>query len=84
VELFRLTEIVSPCVGICQLEPETGLCSGCLRSAAEIGAWPAASTEQRLLILDRLKGRRRARGRTSEADRRPRRRQQRPQALDAE
>lgn len=72
-----MTEIISPCTGVCRLEPETGLCGGCLRSAEEIGAWPTASSEERLLILDRLKERRRARGRTSEADLRPRRRARR-------
>lgn len=69
-----LPEIPTPCVGICRLDPETGLCQGCLRSGAEISVWPMASNEQRLEIVQRLRERRRARGVTSWADQRPRRR----------
>ncbi len=29
----------SPCVGICDLDPETGLCRGCARSGGEIAGW---------------------------------------------
>ncbi|HET8727693.1 MAG TPA: DUF1289 domain-containing protein [Alphaproteobacteria bacterium] len=64
----------SPCIGVCRLDPSTGLCEGCLRSGAEIAAWPGASDEERLALLQELKIRRRAAGRTSEADSRPRRR----------
>jgi predicted Fe-S protein YdhL (DUF1289 family) len=73
-----LIEIPSPCVGICRLEEDTGLCAGCLRTTDEIAAWPAADAAARLSILKRLRERRRARGRTSAADSRPRRRQERP------
>lgn len=66
--------IPSPCIGVCQLEPETGLCTGCLRTGAEIAAWPAADDRERLAIVQELRARRRARGRTSAADSRPRRR----------
>ena len=67
--------IPSPCVAVCQLDPKTGLCIGCLRSMEEISLWPRASNEERLAILAELKDRRRAAGRTSEADMRPRRRE---------
>lgn len=67
-------EIPSPCVGTCRLDPETGLCQGCLRSGDEIAAWGHATDEQRLVIVQRLRERRRARGLTSHADQRPRRR----------
>ncbi len=29
----------SPCVSICQMDPASGLCAGCLRSLPEIGSW---------------------------------------------
>lgn len=74
-----LPPIVSPCIGICTLEAETGLCTGCLRTVDEIGAWRDADNAWRLAVLQRLKERRRARGRTSAADSRPRRRQ--PQSV---
>jgi predicted Fe-S protein YdhL (DUF1289 family) len=69
-----LLDIPSPCVGICRLDPVTGLCLGCMRSADEIAAWPRASYGQRLQIVERLRARRRAVGRTSAADSRSRRR----------
>jgi predicted Fe-S protein YdhL (DUF1289 family) len=72
---FDLPPIVSPCIGVCTLEAETGLCAGCLRTAAEIAVWRDTDNAERLVILQRLKERRRARGRTSAADSRPRRRQ---------
>lgn len=34
---------LSPCVGLCQLDSSLGLCTGCARSGAEIGAWQDAS-----------------------------------------
>jgi uncharacterized protein len=67
-------DIPSPCVGICRLDPTTGLCLGCMRTSDEIAAWPRASHVQRLQIVDQLRARRRAAGRTSAADSRPRRR----------
>jgi uncharacterized protein len=69
-----LLDIPSPCVGVCELDPTTGLCAGCMRTLDEIAAWPAATSEERLAIVRRLRARRRAVGRTSAADSRPRRR----------
>ncbi|WP_418161739.1 DUF1289 domain-containing protein [Benzoatithermus flavus] len=50
------------------------MCEGCLRTTHEIARWPSADTTERLEIVQRLRERRRAAGRTSEADSRPRRR----------
>lgn len=33
--------VESPCIRICLLHPEAGLCIGCYRTAAEIAAWAA-------------------------------------------
>jgi predicted Fe-S protein YdhL (DUF1289 family) len=45
-----------------------------MRTLDEIAIWPAANEAERLAIVQRLRARRRAAGRTSAADRRPRRR----------
>jgi uncharacterized protein len=74
LESRRVIEIPSPCIGVCQLDPGTGLCTGCMRTLDEIAAWPAAGEAERLTIVQRLRARRRAAGRTSAADSRPRRR----------
>jgi predicted Fe-S protein YdhL (DUF1289 family) len=66
--------IPSPCIGVCRLDEARLLCEGCLRTTQEIARWPYADSPERLEILQRLRERRRAAGRTSEADSRPRRR----------
>jgi uncharacterized protein len=70
--------IPSPCIGVCRLDRDSGLCEGCLRTASEIAAWPYASDPERLAIVGRLRERRRNAGRTSAADSRPRRRTRGP------
>ena len=69
-----MLDIPSPCIGVCRLDRTTGLCAGCMRTSAEIAAWPGADSAERLAIVLRLRERRRAAGRTSVADSRPRRR----------
>ncbi|MCC7272438.1 MAG: DUF1289 domain-containing protein [Alphaproteobacteria bacterium] len=59
---MRAWDIPSPCIGICRLDPDDGLCQGCWRSTAEIAAWPGMSAEQRLALLDALARRRDADG----------------------
>jgi hypothetical protein len=50
--------VASPCIDICQIVAETGLCRGCGRTLDEIAAWPAASDEERRAILRRIDRRR--------------------------
>lgn len=33
----------SPCVKVCRIDADTGLCTGCRRSLDEIGAWSTMS-----------------------------------------
>ncbi|MEL6621344.1 MAG: DUF1289 domain-containing protein [Pseudomonadota bacterium] len=40
----------SPCIGICVLDPASGLCRGCVRSGAEIGAWSTATPDEKLAV----------------------------------
>ncbi len=44
--------VASPCIKVCELDGE-GVCIGCLRTAAEIAAWPGmdVATRRRLLSL---------------------------------
>ncbi|RME16700.1 MAG: DUF1289 domain-containing protein [Alphaproteobacteria bacterium] len=50
----------SPCVRICVVHVETGLCTGCLRRRDEIARWGAMSDAEREAILADLPGRRAA------------------------
>ncbi len=50
--------VTSPCVGVCELNPATGFCRGCLRTIEEIAGWRDADTGERNSILKRLAARR--------------------------
>lgn len=43
--------IESPCIKVCKLDPATDLCTGCLRSLAEIRAWRDASNDEKQAIV---------------------------------
>jgi predicted Fe-S protein YdhL (DUF1289 family) len=49
--------MISPCVRLCTLDPETGICVGCGRTLAEIGSWSRYSDEQRREIMALLPAR---------------------------
>jgi uncharacterized protein len=52
----------SPCVGICRLDDDTGLCVGCLRNVDEIRDWMILLPEERQAVLRRIEERRLALG----------------------
>ena len=49
--------ISSPCIRVCILDPETGLCEGCGRTRDEIARWYQLSEEVRLAIMSGLEER---------------------------
>jgi len=51
-------ETPSPCIGICRIDPATGLCAGCARTLEEIAGWPYYSEEQKRALLELLISRR--------------------------
>ena len=51
---------VSPCIGVCIVDPATRTCRGCLRTIAEIARWYEADAEEKRAILARLSDRRHA------------------------
>ncbi|MAH83026.1 MAG: hypothetical protein CBB68_00750 [Rhodospirillaceae bacterium TMED8] len=44
-------KIVSPCIGVCELDEAQNFCLGCFRSAKEIGAWRYADDIGKIKIL---------------------------------
>ena len=50
--------IVSPCVRVCIVDGESGLCLGCYRTLGEVAAWSAFSDLERGEILAELPSRR--------------------------
>jgi predicted Fe-S protein YdhL (DUF1289 family) len=74
-EVWRRPEIESPCVKICVVHPEAGICVGCHRTTDEIARWSRMTPEERRAIMAELPGRgarltRRAGGRAGRLARR--------------
>ncbi|OWU84561.1 hypothetical protein ATO6_12895 [Oceanicola sp. 22II-s10i] len=57
-EVWKRREISSPCVKICMIHPDAGLCTGCLRTRDEIALWMTYSSEERARIMAELPDRR--------------------------
>ncbi|SIT80518.1 hypothetical protein SAMN05421665_1122 [Yoonia rosea] len=55
--IWSRAEIESPCIKICVIEPKSRLCTGCLRSIDEIGAWSRMTPEVRAEIMAELPAR---------------------------
>jgi len=59
--------IRSPCVDVCQMNPERRLCAGCYRTLDEIARWSDMSDAERERVLAELPARRNA----TQSDRAP-------------
>lgn len=53
-------KLVSPCISICQMDAESGVCLGCYRTRKEIGNWSAMTPDEQHVLLDDLRDRRAA------------------------
>jgi len=49
---------MSPCVKVCQMDPQRGLCLGCARTLDEIARWSSMSDTERERVLAELPRRR--------------------------
>jgi len=49
--------IVTPCVGVCIVDGQSGLCLGCLRTLAEIAGWSGFDDADRAAIMTALPAR---------------------------
>ena len=50
--------IKTPCIKVCIIDGETGLCMGCYRQLTEVAAWQKLSDEDRARIMTELPTRR--------------------------
>ena len=50
--------IKTPCIKVCVVDGESGLCLGCFRKLSEVAGWAKLSDDDRDLILAALPGRR--------------------------
>ncbi|MBB4039366.1 hypothetical protein GGR34_001008 [Microvirga flocculans] len=49
-----MTRVSSPCIRVCTLDAETGLCEGCGRTREEITRWYRMTEEERQVIMAEL------------------------------
>lgn len=56
-EIWKRTEVESPCIKICVIHPEVRLCTGCARSIDEITRWSRMTAEERQTIMADLPSR---------------------------
>jgi predicted Fe-S protein YdhL (DUF1289 family) len=56
----RDEDVPSPCINVCRMNDQTGLCEGCLRTLDEIACWSGYTREEKLAVRARLDARRRA------------------------
>ena len=49
--------VPSPCINLCQMDPATGLCKGCLRTIDEIVAWGTASDDAKRAVWAEIRRR---------------------------
>lgn len=51
------TEIKTPCVKVCFVDPKQGVCVGCFRTMEELGRWTRYGDVERARIMEDLPGR---------------------------
>ncbi|MEM9523302.1 MAG: DUF1289 domain-containing protein [Pseudomonadota bacterium] len=56
-DIWRRENVPSPCVKICLIHPAERICTGCLRTIDEIGAWSRLSDDARKAIMAELPAR---------------------------
>ncbi|QEW20104.1 putative Fe-S protein [Marinibacterium anthonyi] len=56
-EIWKRNEMDSPCIKICMIHPQEGICTGCYRTLQEIAAWSSMTPETRAEIIAALPAR---------------------------
>ena len=50
--------LASPCISVCQMMPEAGVCAGCFRTLDEIAMWGSLDADDKRAVLAALPERR--------------------------
>lgn len=53
-----MSDVASPCVNVCRMDPVSGICEGCYRTLDEIARWGSASDDDKRCILASVQRRR--------------------------
>ena len=51
------TPVPSPCISMCKMAPDTGLCEGCMRTIDEIVGWGAQSDDYKRAVWAEIRRR---------------------------
>lgn len=46
--------MITPCIGVCQIDPLTNICKGCKRTADQIRDWQKYSSSEQMEVMRRL------------------------------
>ena len=52
-----VSEIPSPCIGVCAMNEATGLCEGCFRTIDEIRAWWDMEQQDKAQVMQEIEKR---------------------------
>lgn len=44
-------DVASPCVNVCEMDAESGLCRGCARTIDEIAVWSVLDPDEKRAVL---------------------------------
>lgn len=47
-------QVINPCIQICTIDPDSGLCVGCSRTAEEINSWFRMTPEEKIELVKQL------------------------------
>ena len=64
-------EVGSPCIDVCVMDEQRGLCRGCQRTLDEIAGWSTYSRGQKLAVLAEIARRKASAAADNAATRRP-------------
>jgi predicted Fe-S protein YdhL (DUF1289 family) len=56
-DVRKRQEMESPCIKVCVINPQTRLCTGCLRSIDEIAGWTRMTPAERRQVMAALPSR---------------------------
>ena len=51
------TPVPSPCISLCQMDKQTGLCQGCMRTIDEIIAWSKSDDDYKRAVWKEIRRR---------------------------
>ena len=50
-DTYLMSMVASPCIKLCVMDDTSGLCTGCWRTLAEIGAWSSMTEEEQRRVI---------------------------------